>query len=214
MRTRKGWRLVVALVGCLAVLAVSACEGDSDDNGGGGGADVGGGGNTDTGGGGNTDTGGGATTDFPAGTFQLTTFGVDDNCLDGGLAILFQPDGAGTPYDLQYPTEFPAYDALPQTFTMQLQDPFTDMQVTLVAGGESLMTVTDSLQSDLVVDADNYGDCNVDMLIDAEIVIVDADNIDVTATIEVSNWTSTGDTCPNVTSDPCTLVLDMKGVRQ
>jgi len=212
MKTRKGWRLVVALAGCLAVLAFSACEDDSDANGGGGGGSDTAGGTTDTGGGGNTDTGGGGT-DFPAGSFQLTTVNVDDDCLDQALAILFQPGGVGTPYDLEYPTEFPDYGELPKTFTMRLQAPFSDMQVTMEAAGADRMTVTDSVQTDLVVDAANYGDCNVDMRIDADVIIVDTDHITVAATVEVSDWTSATDTCPNVTSDPCTIALDLTGRR-
>lgn len=212
MKKLNGWRLFVVVAASLGLIALGACEGSSGDGNGavdtGGG---GGGGGVDTGGGGADTGGGGGGTTFEAGTFQLTTYEVTDGCLDGGLAILFQPTGVGTPYDLANTTEFPAYATLPSTFTMALQAPFTDMQVTMDADGANKMKVENSTQTDLVVDAANYGDCNVDMLINAAIDIVDSDNVDVQATIAASGWT--GDQCPVVTADPCTITLTMKGVR-
>lgn len=155
--------------------------------------------------------GGGA--DLAAGTFQLTTHAVDDACLDGGLDLLFMPQGENAPYDLQFPTEIPAYAALPQTFTIQLQDPFDNMEITLEQDGADRMVVNAGQQTNVVVDADNYGDCNVDMTIDVSMIIIDQDNLDVNASLSITGAESTGDTCPNFNSDPCLVRLTMKGRR-
>ena len=150
---------------------------------------------------------------FSGGNFQLTTHEAKDECLDDALSVLFMPNGTDKPYDLQFPTELPAYKDLPKTFTMKLQDPFSNMEVKLEQAGEAMMKVKDSKQMDLVVDSKAYGDCNVDMSIDADLTVVDADNIELHAKIKVSDWKSSGDTCPKYKSDPCNITLTMRGKR-
>ena len=200
--------LSLALVGLLVFVA-AGCGSD----GGGDGADTGTTPPADTAAA--TDTGGGGTTTFAEGIFQLTTYAIDDGCLDGGLDLLFMPTGTGTPYDLAHTTQFFAYSALPKTYEIQLQDPFSAMNVTVQQDGTARMKIENSEQVDVVVDDANYGDCNADMTVNAAIVIVDADNLDVTATLSITDWTSTGDTCPVVAGgDPCMVTLTMKGVRQ
>jgi hypothetical protein len=127
--------------------------------------------------------------EFTAGTFQLTTTEAKDSCLGGGLETLFMPDGAATLYDLADTTEFPAAADLPKTHNISLQAPFTEMEVTVEKGAsDGSMQIRDSVQTDIVVNADSYGDCNVDMSIDPDITVVDNDNINVTATIQVTDW--------------------------
>jgi hypothetical protein len=185
-----------------AGLAVAGCSTDDDPA-----TEAG----TDTAGGG-SDTKAPAST-FTGGNFQLTTHEAKDECLDDALSILFMPDGTDKPYDLQFPTELPAYKDLPKSFTMKLQAPFSNMEVMLEQAGEAKMKVKDSKQTDLVVDSKSYGDCNVDMTIDADLTVVDDDNIELYAKIKVGDWKSSGDTCPAYKSDPCNITLTMRGKR-
>ena len=150
---------------------------------------------------------------FSGGNFQLTTHEAKDECLDDALSVLFMPNGTDKPYDLQFPTELPAYKDLPKTFTMKLQDPFSNMEVKLEQAGEAMMKVKDSKQMDLVVSSKDYADCNVDMSIDADLTVVDADNLELHAKIKVSDWNSSGGTCPDYKSDPCNITLTMRGKR-
>ena len=193
-------RIFRELAVCAVVLTLAGAGcGDSDDGGGGEGE---------------------GEAEFEAGTFQLTTHAVEDGCMDGGLQILFMPGGTDQPYDLANPTEFPAYASLPQSYTVQLQEPFSELAVTLNAAGPKRMVVSDAPQPGVLVDADNYGDCTSDMLIDVDITIVDADNLNATASIEVYNVASAADQlCPaslldNGSGDKrCSVTLTMTGRR-
>ncbi len=158
--------------------------------------------------------------EFAAGTFQLSTLAVDDGCMDGGLQILFMPNGNDQAYDLAYPTEFPALSDLPKSYTIRLQEPFSDLQVTLQKSGERGMSVQDAPQTAVLVDADNYGDCVADMAIDVDITVVDANNLNATAAIEIFEVGSAADQlCPQLLLDNgaggkrCTVTLTMTGRR-
>jgi len=195
--TKRILRALAATCVAVLVLGAAGCS-DSDDGGGEGEGEA----------------------EFTAGTFQLTTHAVDDGCMDGGLQILFMPGGTDQPYDLANATEFPAYAELPQQYTVALQEPFSELDVTLTAAGDKHMVVTDAPQTGVLVDADNYGDCTSDMLIDVDITIVDSDNLNATATIEVFNVASAADQlCPATLlaagsgDKRCTVTLTMTGLR-
>ena len=155
---------------------------------------------------------------FEAGSFQLTTHAASDLCLDGGLNILFMPEGQDTPYDLAYPTELPGVADLPtEPYTIKLQEPFTDMVITVVKAGDN-MEIADSEQADVLVDEEAYGDCKADMIIAADITIVDNNNVDVAAQITISEISSEADgKCPSPPTEemtpPCQVELTMKGRR-
>ena len=156
-------------------------------------------------------TGATAATGFSAGTFQLYTIEVSDKCLDGGLDLLFQPDGENTEYKLENTTEIPGSADLPADLTVKLQDPFSDMAVKIEADGDN-MKVVGAVQEDVVIDADKYGDCNADMTVDLSITIMDDNNLTVAASLSVSDWQ--GDNCPEAQADPCMVNLTMRGERQ
>jgi len=187
------WKQVLSF-GLISVsaLAIAACGGSDD------------GGTTE----GGTTEGGEV---FQAGTFQLYTTEVSDKCLDGGLDLLFQPDGANTEYMLANTTEFPSTADLPADLNVKLQAPFSDMAATVEADGAN-MKIVGASQENVVIDADKYGDCNADMMIDADITIQDSANIVVAATLSISDWQ--GDNCPTALSDPCMVTLTMRGERQ
>lgn len=150
-------------------------------------------------------------TTFKAGNFQFTSYKVDDGCLDGGMGVLFLPEGEGTTQAWKYPIELPSWSDLPATETLHLQDPFYDMDVTIVEGGAGIMSVQGAEQTGVYFDKDNYADCTVDMNIDASVTLHDADNVSGTASMSVSNVN--GSTCPTFTEDPCSLTLYFTGTR-
>jgi hypothetical protein len=159
----------------------------------------------------NGDTAAGAD-DFTAGSFVFTSTAVQDGCLDGAFETLFLPEGTGTTSDWQYPVELPAWADLPATYTVQLQEPFGDVEVTVTEGGAGAMRVDGASLVGVEFDADNYPGCLVDMGVGVDIVIDSADAVHGTATMNTSNVT--GDSCPVFAADPCDLVLDFTGARQ
>jgi hypothetical protein len=150
--------------------------------------------------------------DFEAGSFVFTSVAVSDACLDGAFSTLFLPEGDGTTSDWQYPVELPATADLPASYTVQIQDPFGDVAVTVTDGGPGLMTIDGAAITGVEFNADSYPDCLVDMDVGVEIVIDDNDTVHGTATMSTSNVV--GDSCPVFSADPCAVVLDFDGVRQ
>lgn len=149
--------------------------------------------------------------DFTGGDFQITTTAVDDGCYDGAINTVFLPDGDDSTNDWANPTYLPGWDELPATYTIALQDPFSDMEVTMVDGGAQNLVVDGASQTAVELDADQYPGCTADMSIYVDITVVSAGEISATATLTTSN--TQGDTCPTITSDPCDITLDLVGAR-
>jgi hypothetical protein len=120
------------------------------------------------------------------------------------------PEGTDKPYKLANTTELPASDALPASYEISLQAPFTKLPVKVEADGSN-MKIADAIQSDILVDEDQWADCKANMEIDANITIADDDNADVNATITVTGWN--GSTCPAEATSGCTVKLTMTGDR-
>ena len=150
---------------------------------------------------------------FSGGNFQFTSSEVQDLCFDGAFDALFLPDGAGSTSDWAYPVELPAWDALPSTYSVQLQEPFTTMTVTVSAGAsEGLLVMEGAEQTDVVMDASgDYPDCTVDMDITAEVVIDSEDTAHGSAVLSLADIPV--DDCPALLSDPCTITLDFTANR-
>ena len=92
--------------------------------------------------------------DFAGGDFQITTTAVDDGCYDGAINTVFLPDGDDSTNDWANPTYLPGWDELPATYTIALQDPFSDMEVTMVDGGAQNLVVDGASQTAVELDAD------------------------------------------------------------
>ena len=155
------------------------------------------------------DTAGIAANSFEAGSFQFTSIAVSDQCLDGAFDVLFLPDGTSS--DWQYPIELPSMDDLPQSYSISLQDPFTNMAITANEGPNSTISIDDGSQTGILFNEDAYPDCIVDLGIEAAMTIVTNDSVTGIATLSVTN--AFGDTCPLFSGDPCTVLLDFQGVR-
>ena len=157
------------------------------------------------------DDGAWAPTAFEAGQFQFTSYSVSDGCLDGSFSVLFLPEGDGTRSDWAYPIELPAWSSLPSSYSVQIQDPFSAMDVTVEEAGTGTLRVASAVQTDVEYDADNAPGCLVDMNIDVEIVLDDNDNVHGQAVMSTGSFDESS--CPVVDADPCSIVLDFDGVR-
>ena len=147
---------------------------------------------------------------FAEGNFQLTTHVVSDKCVDGGLDLVFMPNGVDKPYDLTNLTQLPASSGLPKTYDIELQAPFQKLNVTVAADGAN-MKIEDAAQTGIKVDEAQWPNCVADMTVDAAITVIDNDNVTVNAKVTVNNWT--GSDCPTA-DNGCVVTLDMKGVRK
>lgn len=150
--------------------------------------------------------------DFAAGNFQLTTTAVADGCMDGAFAVLFMPDGAVRAWPTV--TEIPAFAALPSTYSVTLPAPYSDMEITVEAEGESGFRFADATQTAVLIDEVQWPGCTVDMGISASFVISGADNFAGSADLSMANFV--GDNCPVLTASAtsCVVSLDLNGARQ
>ncbi len=147
---------------------------------------------------------------FVGGSFQFTTYGVEDLCYDGAFEVIFMPEG--TPNDFANPIDLPSWEDLPTTYTISLQEPFTDMEVTVEPGeSEDEMIVRGAQQRGIELDADTYPGCLVDIDIDVDLTILSADEVSATAYLNTASFDEDG--CPVVQSDPCDIILDLKATR-
>jgi len=147
---------------------------------------------------------------FLGGDFQLTTVDVDDRCYDGAMTTVFMPEA--TPSDFAANTWIPGEDELPASYSVSLQEPFTNMDVTVEGGeAEGQMSIRGAQQSGILINEDSWADCVGDLSIDVDITVVDADSVDGTAVLVTENLD--GDSCPVIDSDPCEIVLTLVGTR-
>ncbi len=151
---------------------------------------------------------------YEGGTFTITIQDVKDDCYDGTFSVIFMPEG--TPTDFQNAVDLPAFEDLPADSTVTLQDPFSDLDVTWEQGdAEDQIVIADATQIDVVLDADSYGDCTVDMVVNVDVTVLDADNIEASAVLTTSGFEH--DDCPAVTldtDDSCDITLSLTGANQ
>lgn len=157
------------------------------------------------------DTGGFDYTQFEAGGFTFTSTAVSDACLDGAFGVLFLPEGAGSTNDWANAVDLPAWDSLPSTYPIDLQEPFSTTEVTVEEGGAGLFVLNGVEQTGVEFDADNYPGCLVDLDISAELSIDSNDALTGSADMSVGN--PSGDTCPAFSATPCQVVLDFVATR-
>jgi hypothetical protein len=147
---------------------------------------------------------------FQGGSFQFTTTGVDDQCNDGALDLVFMPEG--TPQDFEKPIELPSVADLPQTYSIDIQDPFSNMEVTVAAGAsEDQMEVLGAVQTGVELDAEAWPGCKVDSVIDIYLTITGENEVEGNAVLSTSSYDE--DSCPAEESDPCDILLDLTASR-
>ena len=149
-------------------------------------------------------------TEFTGGQFQMTSQGVDDNCADGSFATLLMPEGTSTPTDWAYPIEIPGWEdmATRVTYMIQLQEPFSDMEVTVIQGDRTgVIEMSGGSQESVPLFDDDT--CFVDLGISATMQIESNDSLTGQATLVFED--SSGMNC---NFEPgCEMLLDFTAAR-
>lgn len=149
-------------------------------------------------------------TEFSGGQFQMTSQGVDDNCADGSFATLLMPEGTNTPTDWAYPIEIPGWQdmATPVTYMIELQEPFSNMEVTVIQGDTTGVIEMSGGSQDSVPLFDDDS-CYVDLEISATMQIESDDSLTGQATLVFED--SSGMNC---NFEPgCAMLLDFTAAR-
>jgi len=148
--------------------------------------------------------------DFEGGQFQFTTTDADDSCYDGAFKVIFMPEDI--PYDWESPVEIPGVAELPVTYDIDLQEPWTSMEVTVTQGvQQETLVVTGAQQTGVELDPTAYPDCLVDASVDVALGIVDDTTLQGTVLLHTSSFDEAG--CPPVDSDPCDMQLVVTAAR-
>jgi hypothetical protein len=149
---------------------------------------------------------------WAGGIFQFSSNAVDDACLDGGFVPLFLPEGEGTTSDWAHTIEIPSWEDMENgsTYMIDLQEPFTAMEITVTRGdADGQAVLTGAQQTGVAFDEESYPGCTVDMGIDALIVLDGPDNVHGFATLSIDS--ADGEFCPEF-AYPCDVTLDFTGL--
>ena len=144
----------------------------------------------------------------------MTTTGVEDDCLDGGVGPLFLPEGSGTTSDWVHPIELPLWDAMAAepTYAIHLEDPFSSMDITMTQGdAERQAIMTAARQTGVEFDETTHPGCTVDMDIDAMLGLQEPTLIVGTSTLTIDR--AEGEFCPAFYTPPYTGTTDFRGTR-
>ena len=150
--------------------------------------------------------------DFSAGEFQLSVENVEDGCLDGTLQLLFMPDGTAAPYALQNTTLFPSGSELPNTVTVQLESPFSNLSMEMSLGADNTFEVKAGRQENLLLGLAGTGECKASLDFDATITVLDANTLSLETAVQLEGFSHPD--CPAVQQNPCQVLLRMRGTRQ
>lgn len=156
----------------------------------------------------------GAVAEFSGGEFDFFTENAKDECLGGAMEAIFMPEGVETPHEFQYPVYIAGYDELPLEYDVDFRDPFVGMPVRVEDGGEGVLAIRGSVMESVVLDQVKYGDCTVTMTVDADLVPMDADLVEGTAAIAISNPRGEDELCPVFDGDPCSVGLSLRATRR
>ena len=149
---------------------------------------------------------------FETGPFWVTTTGIDDRCLDGGLHLLFMPAGPDEPWDWTYPITVFAPDELPQTHEIRLREPFGEMTVDVRANGDRGQQMVAQENQGVLLDEAQFGQCVADMSAEVTLTLVSRDRVHGTARIELTD--PRGDPrCPTDLPSHCEVILTFEGRR-
>lgn len=155
-----------------------------------------------------------SSTAFEGGEFDFSTVLAKDECLEGALRAFFMPEGLDTPHPFEYPIFVPSWDELPQSYAIDLREPFMGMPVTVSAGAEGVYEIRGSVMDSVVLDETKYGDCAVTMTVDADLTPVDTDNLEGEARIAISDPRGEDELCPVFSGDPCQVTLALEASRR
>jgi hypothetical protein len=155
----------------------------------------------------------GAASEYTGGEFQFTTVAVDDACLDGALEVLFMPEGPEVPRSWDYPAYLPSFGEMPTSYTIDLREPFGSIEVEVRDGGDGRMVAEDAVMNDVLLGEDRYGDCEVTMTCSVDLSVVNADRVEGTTAIAISDPRGDDGRCPVFDASPCTVTLTLQADR-
>ncbi len=147
---------------------------------------------------------------YDGGEFQFTTVAVEDGCLDGALEALFMPDGPSVPNPWTYPVHLPAFEDTPETYPIDLREPFMGIVVTVEDGGDDRLRVADAVMESVLLGEEQYGDCVVTMTAGVDLQVVSASRCEGTIAIALSDPRGDDGRCPVFDQVPCTMTLTVE----
>jgi len=115
---------------------------------------------------------------FTTGSFWVQTRAVDDQCLDGGLNLLFMPYGTAEPWPWPFPIEVHQSAELPLTYPIHLREPFGEMIATANAVDDTSQHWTFETNVGVLLGEDQFGQCVVDMVATADMSVRTNDLLD------------------------------------
>ena len=151
--------------------------------------------------------------DWSGGNFNFQTIDARDTCLGGAFEALFMPEGPSVPHDFEYEIYIPNFDDLPETYTIDLRDPFVAMPVSVDSPDGKTYEIRGSIMPAVELGRASYGDCVVTMTVDVDLKPVSADTAKGTATINISDPRGDDELCPIFEVSPCTVVLTLQADR-
>lgn len=147
---------------------------------------------------------------YEPGGYRFYTQAVDDQCLDGALDVLWMPEGPATEQRFEFLINVPAWDALPQSYAIDLREPFLGMPVE-VSGVDDHIQVDGGLMESVLLNEGQYGDCVTSMKADITLFPTQSGEFTGDATIEVSDPRGDDGRCPPFEADPCQVLLQIRG---
>ena len=188
--TRPRRSLSLPLLALAVASLLAACGGDDSD--------------------GDGDGGGGGGDSFVGQNYDFKVVAVDDQCNNGALNVLFLPEGAGSENAFDDPILVPGKDDLPWEGEIKLPDPFQKVQVK-IEGTDETRTIADADNTGVLLDETTYPGCIVDFLTDVQLNIADPARVTGNAVLSMSKLRGELENCPDVTSDPCDITIDLVG---
>lgn len=153
------------------------------------------------------------TIDFETGDFTVRTTVVDDRCLDGGLNLLFMPNGVETPWEWPFPVRIHAERELPITYDIALRQPFGEMTVTASDAGVDLQTLVAEKNEAVLLGEAQFGNCVADMNATVQVRLVAHDEVTGFADLELTDPRG-ADRCPTDMPPRCSVLLSFEAERR
>lgn len=150
--------------------------------------------------------------DFATGEFQVQTHAVDDRCLDGGLNLLFMPEGDDQPWEWPYPVTLHDPGELEATYTMELREPFGEMEVTATESAPAEQHLDIHPNPEVKLGEERFGDCIVELAGHGEVTLIGPDEVEGIIYIELSDPRG-DDRCPADMADRCDVNVGFTGER-
>jgi len=147
-----------------------------------------------------------------AGDYQFYTVAMEDGCLDGALETLFMPEGPENEHAFEYKIYLPHYDELPTSYAIDLRDPFVGMDVSLYSDDDVTLQLRGAVMESVLLGT-AYGDCTVDMQVDADLLPISKGRIEGVAWLNIQNPQGSEDLCPVFASDDCLVTLSLRAAK-